>query len=128
MATALPSVNFFDSGGETSAVAVLGDGIAARAGHKPAVIYAAENHNHAAEILTEKLAGYLNVSEPPGKKGSGSFCRNGPEGASHKLDLSPLKPLCPFFSPANSFDLHNALRLTPSLPCKYCSKCNQQCP
>ena len=27
-----------------------------------------------------------------GKKGTGPICRNGPEGASHKLDLSPFSP------------------------------------
>lgn len=50
LATALPSVNFFDSGGQASVAAMLAEGLAARR-DKPAIVYAAENHNHAAEIL-----------------------------------------------------------------------------
>ena len=54
MATALPSVKFFDSGNETSVARMLADGLARRAG-RPGIIYAAENHNHAAEILVENV-------------------------------------------------------------------------
>jgi mannitol-1-phosphate 5-dehydrogenase len=55
LATALPSVRFYDTGGQACVAAVLAEGLSRRAGGKPAVIYAAENHNHAAEILTEKI-------------------------------------------------------------------------
>jgi formylglycine-generating enzyme required for sulfatase activity len=34
-----------------------------------------------------------------GKKGTGPICRDGPEGASHKLDLSPFSPPLPVPSP-----------------------------
>lgn len=56
LATALPSVNIYDAGGPASATALLADGLRARTTALPTVLYAAENNNHAAEILTEKLA------------------------------------------------------------------------
>jgi mannitol-1-phosphate 5-dehydrogenase len=58
LATALPSVNFYDSGDEACVAALLARGLSGRAVRKPALIYAAENHNHAAEILGEKIARY----------------------------------------------------------------------
>jgi mannitol-1-phosphate 5-dehydrogenase len=57
MATALPSVNFYDVGA-ASVAAIIGAGIAGRRNDNGAVIYAAENNNHAAEILTKSLAKY----------------------------------------------------------------------
>ncbi len=56
MATALPSVRFYDTGDAASPAHLLADGLARRDLSKPAIIYAAENHNHAAEILSERLA------------------------------------------------------------------------
>ncbi len=53
LATALPSVDIFDAGGDQSVAALLAEGFAARSKARPTVIYAAENNNHAAEILTE---------------------------------------------------------------------------
>ncbi len=55
MATALPSVQFYDSGDAASVVRLLADGLAQRDPSRPAIIYAAENHNRAAEILAERL-------------------------------------------------------------------------
>lgn len=55
LATALPSVDFFDSGNETSVAATLAMGLSNREDRKPCIIYAAENHNHAAELLAEKI-------------------------------------------------------------------------
>ncbi len=55
MATALPSVKFFDTGGQASVAATLAAGFAKRdPGHR-AILYAAENHNHAAEILSKDI-------------------------------------------------------------------------
>ena len=52
LCTALPSVDFFDKG--TSSVArLLADGL-----KTPAIIYTAENHNHAAEILEAAVRRY----------------------------------------------------------------------
>jgi len=56
MATALPSVKFYDLGGEASVAGMLGEGLGRRGG-KGGVVYAAENHNHAAEILVERIQG-----------------------------------------------------------------------
>jgi mannitol-1-phosphate 5-dehydrogenase len=56
MATALPSVDIYMAGGESSVVRLIRDGVARRASPRPTIVYAAENHNHAAEILTAYLA------------------------------------------------------------------------
>ena len=56
MATALPSVRFYDMPGAASVVGILGEGLRCRAEPRATVIYAAENHNRAAEILSEELA------------------------------------------------------------------------
>lgn len=61
LATALPSVNFFDMGGRSSVAQILAEGIGRRDG-LPGVLYAAENHNHAAEILTENVRKYASAS------------------------------------------------------------------
>ncbi len=58
LATALPSVSFFDSGEQACVAAVLAEGLSQRKTRKPVVIYAAENHNHAAEILIERIGRY----------------------------------------------------------------------
>ncbi len=52
MATALPSVDFFDRG-EASVAAILAEGLAQKT--TGSVLYAGENHNHAAEILEEAV-------------------------------------------------------------------------
>ncbi|MDK2970279.1 MAG: mannitol-phosphate 5-dehydrogenase [Candidatus Sumerlaeota bacterium] len=59
LATALPSVRFYDMGAETSVVRLLAEGLKRRSSSKPAILYAAENNNHAAEVLTESLAKLL---------------------------------------------------------------------
>lgn len=58
LATSLPSVAFFDRGGQTSVARTLADGLALRTGRRPTIIYTAENHNHAAELLHESVAEY----------------------------------------------------------------------
>lgn len=58
LATALPSVAFFDTGAEASVARVLAEGLSLRTAPKPTVIYAAENHNHAAELLREAVTKY----------------------------------------------------------------------
>ncbi len=55
IATALPSVSFFDAGGANSVARLLAEGLGRRTVRKPTLIYTAENHNHAAEILGETL-------------------------------------------------------------------------
>jgi mannitol-1-phosphate 5-dehydrogenase len=53
IATALPSVDFFDRGHETSVARLLTEGFNHR--NKPGIVYAAENHNHAAELLEQAV-------------------------------------------------------------------------
>ncbi len=54
IATAVPSIRFYRSDGPGSIHRILARGLERRGG-KPAVIYAAENHNHAAEALEEAV-------------------------------------------------------------------------
>jgi mannitol-1-phosphate 5-dehydrogenase len=58
LATSLPSVAFYDTGGHTSVARTLADGFALRASRRPTIIYTAENHNHAAELLHQAVAKY----------------------------------------------------------------------
>jgi len=54
MATCLPSVDFFSLGGPSSVSSLIAEGLASNR-TKATVIYAAENHNHAAEILEKGI-------------------------------------------------------------------------
>ncbi len=56
LATCLPSVAFFDKGGPTSVARTLAEGRSQRPANQPTIVYAAENHNHAAELLHESVA------------------------------------------------------------------------
>ncbi|MGA2501089.1 MAG: hypothetical protein ABSH20_25410 [Tepidisphaeraceae bacterium] len=58
LATCLPSVAFFDTGGQTSVARTLAEGLAHRPADRPAIVYAAENHNHAAELLRNAVVKY----------------------------------------------------------------------
>lgn len=61
LATALPSVAHYATGDETSVAAVLAQGLVRKVERDglPAVIYTAENHPHAAELLAEAVAAAL---------------------------------------------------------------------
>lgn len=62
VATALPSVAFYSKGEKKSVASLLSDGLKERlaAGcKKRCVVYAAENHNHAAEILWDAMLPFL---------------------------------------------------------------------
>ncbi len=56
--TSLPSVNFFNAGGENSPAALIALGLQSN-NEEPALIYAAENNNQAAELLEKQVAKYL---------------------------------------------------------------------
>ena len=58
MATSLPSVAFFDTGNEASVARMLADGLSQRKSSLDTIVYAAENHNHAAEILEDAVRDY----------------------------------------------------------------------
>lgn len=58
MATALPSVSLYETGGAADVAGILAEGLlrkAQRGRVRPAVLYAAENHNHAADLLAAAL-------------------------------------------------------------------------
>jgi len=55
IATCLPSVSFYDSGQASSVASLMADGLR-NSKAAATVIYAAENNNHAAEILQEAVA------------------------------------------------------------------------
>lgn len=58
MATCLPSINFYDIG-ESSVAKLLAEGLSRRDKQQPTIVYAAENHNHAAEELMSLLERYV---------------------------------------------------------------------
>lgn len=65
LGTAVPSVKFFTCAEPGSLHRVLAQGLRLKAVHggPPSVIYSAENHNHAAEILSEHVASEVPPSE-----------------------------------------------------------------
>ncbi len=65
LATALPSVDHYVSESPGSVHRLLAEGLREKAarGGPPAVIYAAENHNHAAEILEERVLAEIPAAE-----------------------------------------------------------------
>ncbi len=67
IAVALPSVSFYGMGGAAAPAACLAEGISRRDSGHGAVIYTAENHNHAAEILESCISALL----PGGKMPAG---------------------------------------------------------
>jgi len=52
----------------------------------------------------DELALYLAGAAAGAEKGTGPICRNGPEGASHKLDLSPFRLPAAGFTPAQAVE------------------------
>ncbi len=96
LATALPSVSFYESGDPACVAAMLAEGLAQRDRRRPAIIYAAENHNHAAEILTGKIvrhtaAALENVQVLNTVIGKMSGVITEPD-AMRRLGLAPLTP------------------------------------
>jgi mannitol-1-phosphate 5-dehydrogenase len=64
IATALPSVEFYTLGGELSVASLLAKGLQKSAKRHQRLIYTAENHNHAAEILGTAVATAMGTSLP----------------------------------------------------------------
>jgi len=63
VATCLPSVSFYDSGADDSVVPFIADGLRRRKA-EATIVYAAENNNHAAEILREAVSRRLRTAPP----------------------------------------------------------------
>lgn len=63
--TAIPSVSYYSSDGPGSLHRILAEGLRAKAARRGprAVVYAAENHNHAAEILESSVMSEIPESE-----------------------------------------------------------------
>jgi len=61
IATCLPSVKFYESGRENSIASLIAEGLKNNT-REGTIIYAAENNNHAAEILREVVAGRTGAS------------------------------------------------------------------
>ncbi len=70
LATALPSVDFFDRG-EASVAAILAEGLARK--KSGSVLYAGENHNHAAEILEKAVLARLRADDAAALPGRCQF-------------------------------------------------------
>jgi mannitol-1-phosphate 5-dehydrogenase len=75
MATAVPSVDFYARGGASSLAGVLAEGLALRAARPGArtVVYAAENHNRAAEMLQESVLERVPAREREKVRGCTAF-------------------------------------------------------
>jgi len=72
--TCLPSVKFYDSGGDNSVAALIAEGLRNREA-EAAIVYAAENHNQAAEILEETVGQKLASQGRAGLTRSGASRR-----------------------------------------------------
>jgi mannitol-1-phosphate/altronate dehydrogenase len=57
IATCLPSVKFYESGGKKSVASLIGEGL-----QKGTIIYAAENNNRAAEVLQKAVSAHTNTT------------------------------------------------------------------
>jgi mannitol-1-phosphate 5-dehydrogenase len=57
LSTALPSVSTYAAGGGASVASILAEGLLRKVqlGGPPAIVYAAENHTHAADLLTDAV-------------------------------------------------------------------------
>ncbi len=66
MCTALPSVAVYPDGGASSVASLLAEGLAARPRPLPTILYTAENHNRAAELLEEHLRAWSAGRTPEG--------------------------------------------------------------
>jgi mannitol-1-phosphate 5-dehydrogenase len=68
IATALPSIRFYDTGKPSDVAAILAAGFERKANRphpEPAIVYTAENHNHAAEALDAALRQRESLRTPP---------------------------------------------------------------
>jgi len=100
MATALPSVRFYDAGDASSVARLLADGLRRRDPSHPVIIYAAENHNRAAEILSERLIAEVGADGLAGTQALNTVIGKmsgviGDADTIRRLGLAPLTPDTP---------------------------------
>jgi mannitol-1-phosphate 5-dehydrogenase len=104
IATALPSVAYYTSASPGSIHRILAEGLRrkAAAGGPPAVVYAAENHNHAAEILEAAVLSEIPREEHDRVRGRVSFLNtvigkmSGVVTDSQEIHKQGLKTVTPF--------------------------------
>lgn len=117
IATALPSVAYYTSASPGSVHRILAEGLRrkAAAGGPPAVVYAAENHNHAAEILEEAVLSEIPRSEHDQVRGRISFLNtvigkmSGVVTDPHEIQKQGLKTVTPFESRAVLVEAFNRI-------------------
>jgi mannitol-1-phosphate 5-dehydrogenase len=111
--TCLPSVNFYDSNPTNGVAALIAEGLRRRKSDA-AIIYAAENHNHAAEILEQAVAQRLGAALPPRVQflntvvGKMSQIVNDPQ----EIDERQLAPIAPGFGRAFLVEQFNRILVT----------------
>jgi mannitol-1-phosphate 5-dehydrogenase len=116
LATAVPSVRFYLADGAGSLVRLLAAGFKRKleAGGPKAVLYAAENHNHAAEILREAIVVELNDPAPLQQV---AFCNTvigKMSGAPELAGGQPLAPMTPDASRAFLVEAFNRILISPA--------------
>ncbi len=117
IATALPSVAYYTSASPGSVHRILAEGLRRKVttGGPPAVVYAAENHNHAAEILEEAVLNEIPPSERNQVLGRVSFLNtvigkmSGVVTDPHELQKQGLKTVTPFESRAVLVEAFNRI-------------------
>jgi len=117
LATALPSVAHYTSASPGSVHRILAEGLRrkAAAGGPPAVVYAAENHNHAAEILEEAVLSEIPRSEHDQVLDRVSFLNtvigkmSGVVTDPHEIQKQGLKTVTPFESRAVLVEAFNRI-------------------
>lgn len=72
IATAVPSIRFYKSDAPGSIHRILAEGLQRRAG-KAVIVYAAENHNHAAEALEDAVLGEVPAAKRDGVRSTTRF-------------------------------------------------------
>jgi mannitol-1-phosphate 5-dehydrogenase len=111
--TCLPSVKFFDSDPANGVAALIADGLRRRKSDA-VIVYAAENHNHAAEILEQAVMQRLDAPLPPRVQflntviGKMSQVVNDPR----EIDERKLAPIAPGFGRAFLVEEFNRILVT----------------
>lgn len=117
IATALPSVTYYTSASPGSVHRILAEGLRrkAAAGGPRAVVYAAENHNHAAQILEEAVLSEIPRSEHDQVLGRVSFLNtvigkmSGVVTDPHEIQKQGLKTVTPIESRAVLVEAFNRI-------------------
>lgn len=121
IATAVPSVQHYVSDAPGSPHRILAEGLRRKvaAGGPRAVLYAAENHNHAAEILEEAVAREIPAAERPPASSRIRYLNtvigkmSGIVSAPRELHQQGLAPIAPGFGRAFLVEAFNRILISP---------------